>query len=319
MNPEIKDKWRNYPAPPVPSSLLKMIADVGGRIPLGCGEFSERPMFELVWGMDAREWKNGKNRIRFLARQRANKQFFGLRRDFYAQMLEWIQAEEARLFQAYQSLNLPVAYSAPELSTFIQGKGINGVDYIRIDSSKSFDDINAELALRDFVFVADVAEIEQIGKPYWYLLGYMPSPQISKDVCPFMTTMLDTESEWNGARYGVGFYPETRETRTLDLLGEYPKNGGYFREFLVLRDDNHPDRYIAPTEENIIAPIREYIRQREEVTQRWHNDPELRAQATLDEILSEWDAETLAWEIEFEERFDDAVPAFDAKEFVTVL
>lgn len=302
-------KWEHPQEPGIPPEILKQIEEVGGTIPAGCGEFSGLPLFKLQFAGTAQKFANGKMRLRYPARSRRIKRYYGVHKHLFTAIKDYLTAFDKMQKDAFMRLDLVTAFSTPEITPLItNGNFINELDYVRLDSGRPLTELQKVCQLRNFEFVADVPVFEQIGKPFYYLSRYMPSPQLRDAACPYLPTMLDTPRQWADQRFSEGFYPETGEWKMLDRLGEYPSFGGYFHDFVAL--SNEKGEPIPLNEENVIAPIRFWKRAFEEISERYIQDKELRARVSLQEMLDEYDRETLAWENEWDERFWDATPAF---------
>lgn len=301
MNNDNPEKWEHIPAPELPEAVLEAVTRCGGILP-----FNGKPLFRLEWGMTATKFGNGKTRLRYPARGRRIKRYYGLRKDFAVQVVAFIEESQRRQTDNFMNLRFSETYQIIEATPFIKEKGIQGIDYIILDASESVQDLARTCALRDFTFFSDTCVFEQIGKPFWYLQRFMVTPEMQKTVAKGYGTMLESKGDWNARRFGVGHCPETGDERFLDLSGAYPEGGDYLADFFCY--ETAEELTVSMVEE----VINRYISAREALSERYKSDKDFRINEQYQQDLEEFDNENLEWEESFEDMFWNAVPAFDS-------
>lgn len=315
----IIDVWADRPEPVIAADLQDRLTEVGGRIPDGCGYMSGKPMFVLAYGGTCKRWSNGKMRLRFLDRQRILKRQYAVAPDVYQRILAWGVKETEKL-KAEGTLSS--SFAVPEFTDYLTSEE-SSLNYVAFDADTNYqqaaDMLNAGLITKKnngvttqhkvpttWQYAQDVYFVHQIGRPYWYVLRWMPSPQPQKQF-PFFGTNMDTRQQWDNNRYDRGFYPETQEEFIMDRLGPYPEFGDYEHEYLGLIHDSDPNIYVEPTADNILPAVREYISKRDNI-RLMHMDKTFRTETDLNEDLRAHDMRSSVWSNDFQARFKDALP-----------
>lgn len=296
----MSDKWIPVPAPSVDLDLQKELTELGGLIPQGCGHLSGKPLFELVWAPDVMVWQHGKMRKRFLARQRRERRHYELTNEAAEWLKAWKTARKLEGDRAYLDLKLSDAFLIGEATPALKAALTEHLDYRTLDPGRPRELVDSRFP----IYFRDLDHLHQIGTPCFKVLRWMPSPKLRDKVCPQYPTMIDTEQQWSALRYDMAYFPEIGLDMMLDVLGSYPAYGAYEHVFVSLEIGE------APTFNNILRPLLSYLQLRDQVTEKWRTDKDLRMNVTIDEMLAEYERETLQWSNEFDDRMKDARPAF---------
>lgn len=302
LDPNNRSSWRNIPCPVDLAPIQAELARVGG-----VNEFGE-PNFIIVWGQDYRTWDLGKMRIHFSedhipAIHTPNR--YAVREEVYQRAMNWLTAQNARRKQAFLDCNWSEFNRFPDFSEFLRAE--LSADYMRLPSN--IDDMTrlAKLMPPGWRYLPGLHTFEHIGQQVFYVLQW------------FSPAEFGSSKEWDKWRFGAAYYPETdREENLIDINGEYPHKGQY--ENVVLRigekrtgivfEEKELDEfygYKEPTFENVIEPLKELLRIRNDVPDE-QKTAEYRTSQKFKQFREQREIADRAWRDSFRQRFNDAKP-----------
>lgn len=253
-------KLQNEPAPDNSDirRVREELARLGGLIPPGFGKYSKKPMLALLWGQSEKVFEAGRERIRFFdqevlpvytrrafrvtskALETVNR-YNAFRRRVMDDIVERyltvgkLSAEDNQNYHAL--LFMPTAY------LLRRHVPVSEWEQLKIDNSTRPEEI-ARLLPDGWHYLEDLAEVEEIGTPCFYVVQWCPP------------NAIDSRKNWDANRYGVQPIIDLNGTEHfVDILGEYPTYGAYWN--VLLKIDDGKGGYELPGEQNCLAPIRE--------------------------------------------------------------
>lgn len=310
LHPDKPETWRNVACPDGLTPIQKELTRVGGK-----NEFGE-PNFIIVWGQEYRTFDCGRMRIHFSedavpAVHQPNR--WAVTPEVYARAVAWYKAEEQKRRDAFMRCDWEGVNRFPDLALYLSHHELSG-NYKKLPSEESDFKTVVGLMPSTWIYIQGLHTFEHIGEQCYYVIQWFTPREFGKH----------GKKSWKALRYDKHYYPETdRVEPMLDVLGPFPEKGQYehvayriceeveivTRHAILIGEERRVlmNRYKQPTLDNVIPPLQELLRIREEAAND-QIDPVKRNANRFKDFRRRRVESDGKWRKDFRQMFNDAKP-----------
>jgi hypothetical protein len=257
----------NQSAPSVNPRIQEALTKIGGFVPSIGGKYAGMPVYRLAWGQSEKHFDQGRERIRFIDLKTLpiiTQERFFVAPEVYTRVAEWLEAKQRMLRDRFLSFdfnvfahNIPLSSYLKENEAFWDYQQLPDAVGTRQEIEMDYLGLASHSSPENWMFLADVKDVEIIGKPFWYVMKWISAEKHGG------------RESWEKTRYAMNAYvPELNDVLPIvDRFGAFPEYG-FWIPFIEVADYVQPDGSISyekartaePTEENCINPVleREY-------------------------------------------------------------
>ena len=255
-------KLANHPAPDNTDirRVRAALREIGGLIPPGFGEFSGKPMIDLLWGQSEKVFEAGKMRIRFWDNQVLpvyTRRAFRVTAKALEVINRYAAYRKARMDRVLNDFYLTGKMSADDNAAYhallfmpteyILKRHVPQSEWekLKVDNNTRQEEI-ARLLPDGWLYLEDLPIVEEIGCECFFVVQWCPP------------NAIDSRSNWARNRFGKQAVIDLNGAEHfVDILGEYPKYGMYWN--VLLKIDDRQGGYAVPSEQNCLEPVRKMI------------------------------------------------------------
>ena len=289
----------NNPPPFDVTDIQRELTRIGGVIPPGYGENTDKPNFIIVWGQSFKTWLNGKMRLMFDDDRIDAKHFpnhFAVTEKVYQRAVQWYLAEEQKRQDALMRCDFQGAQKFPDFAVYLETHE-STLDYFRLPKEANPKTI-AGMIHDGYRYLCGLYSYEEIGRQTFFVLQFQTRE------------MIGTESDWNDNRYGRVYYPETdTDEHLIDILGPYPFHGEYSLPVLRIADKlgDNLYRYREPSKLNVILPMKQLLMIRETLSNA-EKSPDAQQKMRVDNFFRKMERTRRTFREDFSYKFAQAKP-----------
>ncbi len=254
----------NHPAPAINPRIQETLTKIGGLVPEIGGPYAGMPVYRLAWGQHEKHFEQGKFRIRFVDDDQepiiVQERFF-VAPDVFTRCSEWLLNREQDLRNRFLNFDFNVFAETALLSSYLREKE-SSLNYMELTEARGTREelemdylgIASSSAPADWIYLTDVKEVIEIGKPFWYVMKWISAQKHGG------------REHWEKSRYAHNAYvPELNDVLPIvDQKGPFPEYGFWIPRLEIAdypivfgKPTIHGATTTEPTEENCIEPILE--------------------------------------------------------------
>jgi hypothetical protein len=254
----------NQPAPSINPRIQEALTKIGGFVPSIGGKYAGMPVYRLAWGQSETHFDQGKERIRFIDRNALpiiTQERFYVASEVYSRVAQWLEVKQRMLRDRFLQFefnifahNIPLSQYLKETESSLDYQQLPDAVGTRQEIEMDYLGLASYAAPEGWMFLADVKDVEIIGKPFWYVMKWISAEKHGG------------RDAWERTRYAHDAYIPELNARLpiIDRWGAFPEYG-FWIPFIEVADYVQPDGSISyekartaePTEENCINPVLE--------------------------------------------------------------
>lgn len=309
LDPNNPATWVNAPCPVDLRPIQEELTKVGG-----LNRFGE-PNFIIVWAQEYRTFDCGQMRIHFdeqLIPAIQTPTRYAVRPDVFERAVAWLNKQNELRKQAYMNLDWKAFNKLPDIKEYLEANELSE-GYMLLPSNDEDLGRMARMLPDGWMYINGLHKFEHIGEQAFYVLQWFP-PEAFKG----------GREGWDIERFTRAYVPELdNEEEFVDVIGDFPTRGNYElpvirianrvkapmkHEVLVgVNNDYEYSTYKTPTIANVVEPLKELLRRRDELTDA-EKDPNKRNEARMKDFVEGMPERRESWGKRFREMFRAAKP-----------
>ncbi len=292
----IEKNRRNNPAPSINPALQAELTQIGGTVPPSGGHFAAQPVYRLAFGQQEQHFSRGRWRVRFpddeIDELYVQERFY-VTPELYSRIAVWMKERDADRQARFFNGDFGVLGEMEPISNYIRAHAstleyhqLPSVTDTRDNLTMDVESIAATSVPPTWMYVADIADVIEIGKNCWFIMRWISS------------NAHGGRDMWERFRWTENAYiPELNcVVPIVDDLGAFSENGFWIPRIQIaefFRDNNgacdpRNFRYLEPTRRNTVEPVIEELFEQAALTRQMRNK-DFRAAQHNEELIEKRD------------------------------